>query len=84
MSALSDAAEACDRYSCVCRPTRVLLNLIGGIDMDAHLSLISKLNTRVELAVHFGTEAEDSPLWPTLNSAELAVLVEALEEDDAG
>jgi len=84
MSSLSDAAVACERYSCVCRPTRVLLDLIGGIDMDAHLSLIVKLNLRVELAVGFGTEAEDSPLWPVLSPDEISVLVDALEDPDAG
>jgi len=52
--------------------------------MDAHLSLIVKLNLRVELAVGFGTEAEDSPLWPVLSPDEISVLVDALEDPDAG
>lgn len=82
MSALSDAASTCEHYSCVCRPTRVLLDLIGD-DMNATQSLISKLNTRVDLAADFGAEAEDSPLWPTLSIREIHVLTEALEAVDA-
>lgn len=84
MGPLEKALADVESYSCICRPTRTLLRVIEGLDMDATYSLIRKLQERVELASAYGSEAEDSPRWPILGPDELDVLVQALEECDEG
>lgn len=80
MGALDDAVKDVQSYSCICRPTKALLRVIEGLNVDELQVVIAKLAIQLELAERFGIEADGALGWEALTVDEMEIVDQALED----